>query len=202
MGNYLSLTAVSDATIERLLADPPLVWQILAPDDPNAVAAARDRPPAPGFFGRLMGRKAAPPPPEPPPLALQRGEGDLGRDGDLEKSWHGIHYLLTGTAWEGDPPLNFLLAGGRELDIETGMAPPRVHGAAESRIIAAALSRVDEAELRRRFAPEEMMRLEIYPEIWDRGPETLDHLLEDVVTLRRALERVVAQGHGLLVMID
>jgi hypothetical protein len=64
MGMYLALANVTDATIERLLADPPLVWQILEPDDPSAVAAARERPPGPGFFGRLLGRKA--PPPHPP----------------------------------------------------------------------------------------------------------------------------------------
>jgi hypothetical protein len=195
---------VSDATIERLLADPPLVWQILAPDDPAAVAAART-PPGPGFFGRLLGRKAPAVPPAPPPLELGPGEGDLGPDGDLEKSWHGIHYLLTGTAWEGDPPFNFLLAGGRELDIEIGMAPPRAHSAAEVRDIAAALARVEDAELRRRFAPADMMQLEIYPEIWDRDPtedDTLQLLLDDVAVLRRGLARVVGQGHGLLVLID
>jgi hypothetical protein len=204
MGMYLSLAAVSDATIDRLLADPPLVWQILAPDDPNAVAAAREPPPGPGLLGRLLGRKAPPPPPEPPPLELQPGEGDLGPDGDLEKSWHGIHYLLTGTAWEGDPPLNFLLAGGHELDIETGIAPPRAYRPAETRAIGAALAQVDEGELRRRFAPAEMMRLEIYPEIWDRSPDeddTLGYLMEHLGRLRSGLASVVAREHGLLVTL-
>jgi hypothetical protein len=202
MGFYLSIAAVSDATIDRLLADPPLVWQITAPDDPDAVAAAREHPAGPGFFGRLLGRKAPPPPPEPPPLALEPGEGGLGRDSDFEKSWQGLHYLFTGSAWEGDPPLNFLLGGGRELDIETGMAQPRVHAAAETRVIAEALAGLDDAELRQRCVADEMMRLEIYPEVWDRGPEHFDNLLHDVTTLRRALDRIVRQGHGMLVMIS
>ena len=125
----------------------------MEPDDPNAVAAARERPPGPGLFGRLLGRKAPPPPPAPPPLELQPGEGNLGPDGDFEKSWHGIHYLLTGTAWEGDPPLNFLLAGGRELDIELGTAPPRP--SASPRHGSSPRARpVDDAELRRRYSPE------------------------------------------------
>jgi uncharacterized protein DUF1877 len=139
--------------------------------------------------------------PAPPPLELQPGEGDLGPDGDLEKSWQGIHYLLTGTAWESDPPLNFLLAGGREVDIEIGLGPPRVHTAAETRIIASAFAGIDDAELRRRYAPEEMTRLEIYPDIWDRNPAAgLEHVLEGVAILRRGLARVVGQGHGLLIM--
>lgn len=201
MGMYLSLAAVSDATIARIHADPPLIWQIVAPDDPEAVAAARGPAPRPGFFGRLLGREPPPAPSPPPPLALQPGEGDLGPAGDLDKAWHGIHYLLTGTAWEGDPPLNFLLVGGRDVeDFESA----HTFTAAETRNIAAALARVDEAELRRRFAPAEMMRLEIYPEIWDRDPaddDTLGYLLEMFGVLRGALERVVGQGFGLLVTL-
>lgn len=42
---------------------------------------------------------------------------------DIDKAWHGLHYLLTGTAWEGAPPLNFLAAGGREVgEVESGTA--------------------------------------------------------------------------------
>jgi uncharacterized protein DUF1877 len=100
----------------------------------------------------------------------------------------------------GDPPLNFLLAGGREVDIEIGLGPPRVHTAAETRIIASAFAGIDDAELRRRYAPE-MTRLEIYPDIWDRNPAAgLEHVLEGVAILRRGLARVVGQGHGLLIM--
>lgn len=201
MGFYLSLAAVSDATIDRLVADPPLVMQIVLPDDPNAVASARERPPGPGLFGRLLGRKAPPPPPEPPPLALQPGEGDLGPDGNFEKSWHGFHYLLTGTAWEGDPPLNFLLVGGRGLDIEIGMAPPRAYSVAETRVIADAIGQLDDAQLRMRYSPAEMMRLKIYPEVWE-DPEEINRLIEDMTGLRAALERVTGQGFGLLVMIN
>jgi hypothetical protein len=201
MGFYLSLAAVSDATIDRLVADPPLVMQIMLPGEPDAVASARERPRGPGFFGRLLGRKAPPPQPEPPPLTLQPGEGDLGPEGNFEKSWHAFHYLLTGTAWEGDPPLNFLLAGGRELDIEVGMAPPRAYNVVETRDIADALARLDDAELRRRYSPADMMRLEIYPEVWE-DPEEVDRLLQDMTGLRGALERVTGQGFGLLVMIN
>ncbi len=203
MGMYLLLANVSDATIARLHTDPPLVEQILEPGDPDAVARARGRPPGPGLFGRLLGRKAPPPPPAPPPLELQPGEGDLGPDGDLEKMWHGIHYLLTGTAWEGDPPLNFLLAGGRELDIEIGIGPPRTFSAAEVQVIAAALAQVDDAELRRRFSSEAMMQLDIYPGIWDRSSEVekpLEFLIESIAGVRQAFARMVAQEQGLLIV--
>jgi hypothetical protein len=36
---------------------------------------------------------------------------------DLDKTWHGIHYLLTGTTWEGEPPFSFLVAGGDDMRV-------------------------------------------------------------------------------------
>src|SRR5215203_4027303 len=45
---------------------------------------------------------------------------------DLDKSWHGIHYLLTKTAWAGEPPLSFLVLGGAEVgDIDVGYGTAR-----------------------------------------------------------------------------
>src|SRR5262249_14637966 len=124
---------------------------------------------------------------------------------DLDKAWHGIHYLLTGTAWEGDPPLNFLVKGGREIgDDEIGLGPPRSLTSRETREIASALAALRDDELRARFAPGEMMQLEIYPEIWDRDPaeeDTLGYLMEYLGQLRSGLQGVVARGHGLLVTI-
>src|SRR5829696_7547426 len=124
MGMYLQLFAVSDATIARLVADPPLAWQLVAPDEPERGAAARaEMQPRPGCLTRLFGRGGEQSQVVPAPLELGPGEGDLGPLGNFEKSWHGLHFLLTGTAWEGEPPLNFLLAGGREIDIGLGLSP-------------------------------------------------------------------------------
>jgi hypothetical protein len=40
---------------------------------------------------------------------------------DGDKAWHGIHFLLTGTAGEGTPPLDFIVRGGQEVgDIDVG----------------------------------------------------------------------------------
>ncbi len=174
MSMVVSLASVSDATIERLLADPPLVWQVIAPDDTEAYDRARREANGrakPGLFSRLFGVRARadePPAPSAAPFMLSDGEGDLG---DLDKSWHGIHYLLTGSADEGGAPLDFLVAGGTEVgDEDVGYGPARVFTSAQTRAIAAALAAVTDDELRARFAPEAMMRAEIYPEIWDRDP--------------------------------
>jgi hypothetical protein len=205
MGMYLGLAAVSETTIARLHEDPALLWQIIAPDDPEAVTRARPPLRRPGLLARLFGRGDATdtaPPAPPAPLVLAEGEGEIG---ELDKAWHGLHYLLTGTAWEGEPPLDFLLAGGSKLDnwdadsIQAHTLTP-----AETRAAADALRETSDDALRARWAPAEMMRLEIYPEIWDRDPaedDTLGWLLAHAAGLRVALDTAVRQGHGLLVTV-
>jgi len=206
MSMVVSLSSLRDETIERLLADPALVWQVIAPDDPEAYDRARreaDDRASPGLFSRLFGARSQATASTPTPaLELTDGEGDLG---DLDKSWHGIHYLLTGTADESGTPLEFLVAGGTSVgDEDVGYGPPRVFTSAETRAIAAALAAVTDEDLRSKFAPEAMMRAEIYPEIWDRDPnddDTLGYLMEYVAILRAAMTTVTSRGHGLLVVL-
>ena len=208
MGMVVSLSSVRDETIERLLADPPLVWQVVAPDDPEAYERARseaDDRAKPGLISRLFGARTQGDAPRTPlpPLELTDGEGDLG---DLDKSWHGIHYLLTGTADESGTPLEFLVAGGTDVgDEDVGYGPPRVFTSAETRTIATALAAVTDEDLRSRFDPAAMMRAEIYPKIWDRDPkddDTLGYLMEYVAILREAMNTVTSRGHGLLVVLS
>ena len=199
MGIYLAIYSVSDATIERLHADPPLTWRIMDPERPEREAEARaERQPRPGFFARLMGAKPEPPPP-PPPFELTPGEGDLGPAGDFEKSWHGLHYLLTGTSDEGDPPLNFLMHG-RELELEDGDTPLITHSSADTRGIADALTRLSDEEVRRRVNLAEMNELELYPGRWD--AEYLEYVLEDMRRLRETVSGVASKKLGLLVSIS
>lgn len=201
MGMCLELVTVSDAIIDQLHADPPLVWALVSPDEPEAVAAARADAVRPGLLARLFGRTPAPVD-RPTTLSLGAGEGAAT---DLDKAWHGIHYLLTGTASGGTPPLNALVSGGREIAaVEVGYGAPRTLTAAETRAFAIALNQLSDAELRSRFAPAEMSRLEIYPDIWGRDPaedDTLGYLLEYVGKLREFLAAAAAQDLGLLVTL-
>lgn len=202
MGMYGQMAPLSEATIQRIQADPPLVLQIL--QDAAAVEKARVKPKGPTFLGRLFGDKPRPEPPPTPPLTLAEGEGALV---DLDKAWHGVHYLLTGTAWEGEPPLNFVIEGGTELEYDGPWnSAPRIITPAGTREIASALALVSDEELRRRFNPAEMMRLEIYPEIWDREPDQNDdplgYVMSAVGDVRSTVNDAVQRGWGLVVTVD
>ena len=203
MGMVAGFVSLSDANIQRVLADPPLVWLVMAPDDPEAYEQARKRAAddaKPGFVSRLFGAKAPPPVTSATALTLGDGEGDVG---DIDKSWHGIHFLLTGTADEGNPPLDFLVGGGAYVgDEDVGYGPARAFTSSETKAIERALALLSDEELERRFAPDAMMKAEIYPEIWDRTPpndDPLGYLMEYVKVIREMLATVTARGHGLLV---
>ncbi len=129
---------------------------------------------------------------------------------DLDEAWHGIHFLLTGTAVEGQAPLDFLERGGREVgDIETGgdlgYGPARCFSAEQVRAIAQALAPIGEEALRARFDPERMRMLEIYPDIWDgqQGEkDPLGYVLSYYAELKTFLARVAALQHGMVLVLS
>lgn len=200
MGMCLGLVALSDANIQRLLQDPPLVWQAIAPEDPAAYENARAEESKPTLLSRLL-RKAKPVT-SVPDLELSGAEGLTT---DLDKAWHGIHYFLTGTAWEGEHPRNFLLGGGTEVgDIDVGYGAARVLTAAETREALNVVNELSYEDLKARFDPQDMLAKEIYPDIWDRDPkedDTFGYLDEYFQTLRGFLSQTVDEGLGLVIYL-
>jgi Domain of unknown function (DUF1877) len=137
------------------------------------------------------------------------GEGDpddAHADLDVDKAWHGIHFLLTGTAWEGQMPFSFIVSGGRQIgDVDVGYGPARVFTSAEVKTIAAALAPLTRAVLERRFDPAAMTRLDIYPSIWDRPHEqgdALGYLLESYESLAEFVAEAARQHEGLIVYVN
>jgi len=204
MGMVLGITQLDDRTIERLVADPPLVWLVVAGDDRERYERARQderRLRKPGFIARLFGAAAPPPPPDPSPFALGDGEG---KEIDVDKSWHGMHYLLTRSAEAGTPPLDFLLEGARTVgDEDLGYGPAWVFTAAETRGIRAAVAAISDVELRARYDPKAMDAADVYPSrIWVRdGDEALDYVMEYVTMLRGMLAEAVEMNRGLMLTL-
>jgi hypothetical protein len=95
-------------------------------------------------------------------------------DLDIDKAWHAIHFLLTGSAWAGDPPLNFIVIGGVEMGEDLGYGPARGLTSGEVRALAVALEALPPDALLQRFDPATLTSAEIYPQIWDRPPEEDD----------------------------
>ncbi len=45
---------------------------------------------------------------------------------DLDKAWHGLHWLLTGTADDTDTPAGQAILGGTEIGEDKGYGPSRL----------------------------------------------------------------------------
>ncbi|MEP6849117.1 MAG: YfbM family protein [Acidobacteriota bacterium] len=197
MGMYLGLVSISDEGITQILSDPPLVWKVVSPDDPEIYEEARYA--KTSWFSRLFAKKAS---------SQEELKVDIKReeDVDVDKAWHGIHYLLTGTAWEGEFPLNFLVAGGTEVgDIDLGYGVARTFRSDAVSEINAALSEIDEQTLRTRFNPQQMTKLQIYPDIWDRDSDeddTFGYCAEYFQILRNFVTRVAERNLGVVVYIS
>jgi hypothetical protein len=97
---------------------------------------------------------------------------------DVDKAWHGIHYLLTGEPWGVEPPLSAAVLGGTEFGENFGYGPTRYLRPDEVKIVSAALNGVSAGELAERYSPEKLESADIYPGVWRReGEEVLEHLL-------------------------
>ncbi len=125
---------------------------------------------------------------------------------DLDKSWHGIHYLLTGDPQGGKEPLCYLLSSGAEIgDIDVGYGPARALTSMQIANFNDALRKIDEAEFRSRFDPQTMMKKKIYPTIWDRPPsqdDTLGYLCEYFSELKTFLQRAKDKQHGMVIWLS
>lgn len=83
---------------------------------------------------------------------------------DLDKAWQPLHFLLTGTAWEGEEPACYLVRGGEELaDDELEYSSIRALSPDQVKRFDDFLRHLSRDSLRQRFDRQRMAALEIYP---------------------------------------
>jgi hypothetical protein len=86
-----------------------------------------------------------------------------GEEGlSLEKSWHCLHYLLTGTAEDASPPLGNAILGGSRIGDDLGYGPARFLTPELVRQVAEALSKLSAEDLAQRFDIDSMVAANIY----------------------------------------
>ena len=133
-------------------------------------------------------------------------EDGLTRDSfSADKAWHGLHYLLTGTAYEGEPPLAWAVCGDEQLDdADIGMGGAGVLTPQQVREVAAALAAVSPKTLRARYDPQRMTALKIYPDVmWLRdGQEALDWVMTQFEPLVRFYADTAARGDAVFIYMS
>jgi hypothetical protein len=131
----------------------------------------------------------------------------LGKDGEgfyLDKAWHGIHYLLTGTDFGGEGALASILFGRSIGDAVEKDGAIACHALTSADVSAfdEALSKITPEEFAARFDPRAMTKAEIYPDIWDRAltgeEDVLEYLVEYYEALRDGVRAARDNGFGLV----
>ena len=121
----------------------------------------------------------------------------------IDKAWHGIGFLLTGSAWEGNELLNFLVSGGEPIEgTDSGYGEDRLFTSDEVKKIDEALQGISKEDFESRFDSAKMMKEDIYPTIWDRPKEeddTLGYISEYFGELKRYIHRTCEQNMGMIV---
>ena len=122
MSMLCTIFRVTPTQIAAILDDPHLVADLL---DAPEVNLPMQKPK--GFFARLFtsSRKSAAPevkPPRPRKLEVIPDSESF----ELNKTWHILHYLLTGLTEGGDLPASFIMSGGREIGRDNGYGSPRL----------------------------------------------------------------------------
>lgn len=198
MSMLATVTRLSDQHIEAIRRDPSCVADLLDMPSPSPAKIFK-----PGFFDRIFRPRAL----TPDPASVRVPTFSVLPDTeacDLNGCWHILHFLFTGTAWEGHPPRAFLASGGIPVGRDLGYGPPRFFDANEVRAIAAFLATLTPDELASRYDPSLIKAAEIY---WD-AQTTPASIEEDLVALwavidelRAFLAEAVRQEMGMLVEI-
>lgn len=119
---------------------------------------------------------------------------------DLDKAWHGVHYLLTGLTQGGPEPYSLAVFGGKEFGPEVGYGPARFLTAEQVARVAQALSKLPAQALAERFNPPDMQAKGIYPDvIWVRDKEeSLDYALEGYERLQVFYRDAASRGEAVI----
>jgi len=91
---------------------------------------------------------------------------------------------------------------GDEEEHDVGYGPARILLPSQVAAFSQALDTVSPAEIRRSFNPTEMIKLGIYPNVWDREDEELEEWLQQsLAELKEFLQRAVTQQQAVIIAV-
>ena len=199
MGMTCSLHRVSSHDLDELVRHPETLARVLGLDDGPPVREVRLK----GILGLLLRLSPITISEVDPDASSSSSAVDPEKTLDIDKAWHGLHFLFTGSGDEGSEPACYMLKGGHELD-DDGFA--RALKPEQVRRFAGFLASLTEADLDRRYNPERMTTLKIYPfDDWNRQAVEEDprRWLHDALQdLRGFVQRLADAGDGLVVHIS
>ena len=125
---------------------------------------------------------------------------------DLDKAWHGVHYLLTGSADATDSPLSLLIGnwesfGQNQHGFGGGwIVPPPAMQAFHT-----ALAALDDETLTARYDPAAMNAEQVYLAdafVEESPEEALEYILQGLPNLRRFAARCASSDTGAIIVLQ
>ena len=194
MGICLAVHSLSDSNIEKILESPPLIWRVIAPDEPEMYLTEINKNSKTGFLSKLFGKPEIPRVVTAPDLNFIEGENI---EDDVDKSWHGIHYCINQTEHDAEHPLDFITLGGDSAgDVDVGYGPARLFNSKHVKEIDLALSKITTKHLQENYDPSNMEKLDIYPSIWQ-DEDGFEYISEYFETLKKFISNCSKNNMGM-----
>ncbi|MFN8192692.1 MAG: YfbM family protein [Nocardioidaceae bacterium] len=131
---------------------------------------------------------------EDPDLLDELLESDDDRTSvDLDKAWHGIHWLLTGSDGPTATVISEAIFGGEPVGDDLGYGPGRLMTSDRVLAVAAALRELPTETLRAKLDPPAMTEAGIYPRVWEE-PDVFDSYLAPAFEKLRAFYASAAEA--------
>ncbi|WP_447637856.1 YfbM family protein [Flavobacterium microcysteis] len=124
---------------------------------------------------------------------------------DIDKSWDGIIFLLTGQSLAtAEHNLVRILFSGQIIDEEQdlGYGPAHYLTPEDVAELNNEISTITIADLKQKFNPEKMNELEVYPTIWDEGDDAFDYVADGFSTLQNVFADATKNGEAIITFLS
>lgn len=122
---------------------------------------------------------------------------------DIDKSWDGIIYLLTGSnSSDTSQPLSRLFFSGRLIDKQQdlGTGPAHYLLPEEVKELHEMIAGIDPVSLKAKFDATHMKEIGVYPNVWDHE-DTADYLVEYFETVQEVFAVAASQGEAIITFV-
>ena len=127
---------------------------------------------------------------------------------DIDKSWGGIFYVLTGCSLEemvqAEEPFSWIIFGDERIDEDQdlGYGPAGYLTAVQVKDISKELNKTSTEDFKARFNPDDMTEKSVYPEIWNEGDEALEYLTINFEKLKELYNQAAINNQAVITYIN
>ena len=124
---------------------------------------------------------------------------------DIDKSWDGIIFLLTGqSSATAEHKLVKILFSGQLIDEEQDLGYGPAHYLTVEQVaeLNNEILKITTEDLKQKYNPEKMTELEVYPTIWDEGDDAFEYLAEGFSTIQYIFAEATKKGEAIITFLN